>query len=494
MVPVDLGILTAGDRDERVYELIVTRDGEPVDCRGASVTAYLIRSDRQTVVWTGQGTETGAVLTLPMEAHAVCGGVSLAVRLTMNGVQHTVFGAEGVVRESATEVQLDPCAAVPTLDEMLAQITDMETVRQDVVRTMQETTMNVSAALDDAALQLNAWKEEANGALNDAVQQVKAWEMGTNAALEQMKTETLILKTETVRQASGLAAADRRLTNLEAAAQGCLYRVETDETPAWEKSIPLDALPWAMLDRVEGRTMIWNQMSGAAEASTTRYTGVTFVKNGVTLTVTGTSTSGGGTGPVIAKCRIIAGHKYALKQSGIPMDQHLNLGLYRQAAYTNANRVAGIELSPTNSANGEVVVNTALESCSDAILSLVLTKPSAGTTYDFVCSVMLFDLTLMFGAGHEPTAEQFKTMFPGDAYPYAAARELTLMPRRIDSYDADGYLIASYDPAIIGTEDDCIRVGAGGWLEFINDAPMYNRVPVPNAETWLIRLAGGDDD
>ena len=35
------------------------------------------------------------------------------------------------------------------------------------------------------------------------------------------------------------------------------------------------------------------------------------------------------------------------------------------------------------------------------------------------CPVMLFDLTLMFGAGNEPTKQEFEAMFPMDvAYPY----------------------------------------------------------------------------
>lgn len=33
-------------------------------------------------------------------------------------------------------------------------------------------------------------------------------------------------------------------------------------------------------------------------------------------------------------------------------------------------------------------------------------------------SLMLFDLTLIFGAGNEPTAEQFEAMFPADSYQY----------------------------------------------------------------------------
>lgn len=35
-----------------------------------------------------------------------------------------------------------------------------------------------------------------------------------------------------------------------------------------------------------------------------------------------------------------------------------------------------------------------------------------------VVSPRVFDLTLMFGAGHEPTAEQFEAMFPAESYQY----------------------------------------------------------------------------
>lgn len=50
-----------------------------------------------------------------------------------------------------------------------------------------------------------------------------------------------------------------------------------------------------------------------------------------------------------------------------------------------------------------------------------------------VKNVCLFDLTAMFGAGNEPTAEEFRAMFPADYYPYSEQTLMTYSPDKVVS-------------------------------------------------------------
>lgn len=48
------------------------------------------------------------------------------------------------------------------------------------------------------------------------------------------------------------------IEKLQAAAEGNLYMFKQDATEAYEKTVPADAMKWATLDRVGGRTLVWN--------------------------------------------------------------------------------------------------------------------------------------------------------------------------------------------------------------------------------------------
>lgn len=60
--------------------------------------------------------------------------------------------------------------------------------------------------------------------------------------------------------------------------------------------------------------------------------------------------------------------------------------------------------------------------------------------------VMVFDLTLMFGKGNEPTIEEFNRLFPNTYYPWVAEGELKKTTiNSIKSYDKDGTELDSID-------------------------------------------------
>lgn len=51
-----------------------------------------------------------------------------------------------------------------------------------------------------------------------------------------------------------------RVKNLEAAAEGYLYREETDSETAYQKTVPPGTMPWCSLDVIGGKSLIWNQL------------------------------------------------------------------------------------------------------------------------------------------------------------------------------------------------------------------------------------------
>ena len=147
----------------------------------------------------------------------------------------------------------------------------------------------------------------------------------------------------------GISANSKRIGNIEKLLQGNLYDYQTDTDSAYTKTVPSGAMPYAGLEKVGGKTVVWNQL----------------VDSGTTTVST------------------ISGHKY----------------------YTLIDGTASIV-----TADG-----TAITIVDD--------------TADMVC-----DLTLMFGAGNEPsTVAEFEAMFPADFYPYNAGTLLSAGVTEVES-------------------------------------------------------------
>ena len=104
---------------------VVTDGGEPVTLTGTA-TGYVIRPDGNTVVITGTVDGDRAYIILPEAAYAVPGMITVTLRL-VDGSAKTVLAAWAVnVQRSASGDIIDPGHVVPSLDELLAQIDDME--------------------------------------------------------------------------------------------------------------------------------------------------------------------------------------------------------------------------------------------------------------------------------------------------------------------------------------------------------------------------------
>ena len=162
----------------------------------------------------------------------------------------------------------------------------------------------------------------------------------------------------------------------------------------------------AKITSLQGKTIVWNQLQNGVSATSTS-NGVTFTKTDDTkLTLSGTSTQG-----VSRRFNnnysmpIVSGHKYLLRSN------HADVTGLRMVLYQSdwSSPILAIGLAD------EIVTATMT---SDKARFCVEVKSADIVTDGIVLIPQVFDLTAMFGAGKEPTVEQFKALFPLSYYAY----------------------------------------------------------------------------
>lgn len=223
--------------------------------------------------------------------------------------------------------------------------------------------------------------------------------------IEQNKTDITSLKEETgslkedKADKTALFKTDRKLDALWKLNQGISYEFQTDDTEAYQKTVPSGA-KMANVKSIGGKTIVWNQLNLNDKNSITR-DGISFTNNkDGSWTITGTcSTSNGGSADVLIykfADKFVSGHKYLVKAD----------------KYSDGNYGFAINggSSPLKKA---VIYNYAFN-------PIIFVKDKV-TVDNITMRMNIFDLTQMFGTGNEPsTPEEFEAMFPADYYPYNA--------------------------------------------------------------------------
>ena len=155
------------------------------------------------------------------------------------------------------------------------------------------------------------------------------------------------------------------------------------------------------LDRIKGKTLAWNQQVQMPEQGDAH--GWTLLQNPAynadgSFTITPADDWGGGEYDAYVP---IVGHKYYVR-SGIQCT-----GIMR--IFMGGTYITGDSTHPT-----KTYVNAVFEATSAQALSLWGTQGVPATFWD----IEVIDLTLMFGAGNEPTSvAEFETLYP-DYHPY----------------------------------------------------------------------------
>lgn len=318
---------------------------------------------------------------------------------------------------------------------------------------------------------------------------------------KEAKAETDSLK-EDKADKTALAKTDRKLDALWKLNQGIAYEFQTDNTEAYQKTIPTGAKV-ASVKSIGGKTIVWNQLNLNSEKSTTRG-GISFTNNkDGSWTITGTCSAPDGksanTPIYLFSNKFVSGHKYLVKADK-----------YFGENYGFAINGASVPLKKA------IIINYSFN-------PIIFVKDKV-TVDNVTMRMNIFDLTQMFGAGNEPsTPEKFEAMFPADYYPYNAGEQMSApvneviyldtknqetsypIPQAILALDGYGeignfvdFVEKKYHKGdrtidisdIMGdTFQEPLGVEAGGTLTFKNSHGDDYRIPVPSSEEYVISLA-----
>lgn len=180
--------------------------------------------------------------------------------------------------------------------------------------------------------------------------------------------------------------------------KGQTYDILPEEGETVSRTAPSGA-KYVSVDKVGGKSIVWNQQVDTSKAVLTTKYGVTISrKENGKLFIGGTAT-GGIAWCIIGEASLVVEHKYLSSRLG----ENIPLRIERK-----------------DGGNITMIFNGGLEvqTLTTEAKSFVFAPVKEGETVNAEIDPFIIDLTLMFGAGNEPTAEQFTAMFPADSYQY----------------------------------------------------------------------------
>lgn len=244
----------------------------------------------------------------------------------------------------------------------------------------------------------------------NAEQKVEAYNQNHTEKVAEYNQNAAALQTEVDRlrgECDTLAAENRKQENridaLIKLNKGQTYDILPEEGEAASRTAPSGA-KYVSVDKVGGKSLVWNQLCNPDEFAPM---GCTPTESGGVVTISDCVKVNRYKAGFIP---VTNGHKYyqAVK---IKSDGANPVG-FQNYLFLNA-------VKKTTSAEFSRLSEVA--TCNESGNALVQLYSPNATDYQIIKnSFMLFDLTLLFGAGNEPTAEQFERMFPSESYPYNA--------------------------------------------------------------------------
>lgn len=225
---------------------------------------------------------------------------------------------------------------------------------------------------------------------------------------------------------------------------GISYQYETDDTTAYQKTVPSGA-KLCGLQKIGGRTLVWNQIIDYTTLKNGTFDGNKFTSDKPI----------GHYSYMYLTFNQIAGHKYYFKVCNayyIPTEgtESSSDDLPKIMTYSDIELLfSSVKLSETPRDYG-IFSNIATV---DGTNRLELRHSVYGfdrQTTIYAENIIGFDLTQMFGSGNEPaTVEEFEAMFPLDYYPYNAGELMSFPMNEMVNADASGVEISIPTPQAI---------------------------------------------
>lgn len=297
---------------------------------------------------------------------------------------------------------------------------------------------------------------------------------------------------------------------------GNYYDYDTDNNSKYVKNIPQGAMPYASLEQIGGKTVVWNQYISLPTAGTVNLNnGVTVTNNGDgSLTLNGTATERKNA-YALGSFPLANGHKYVCVCQNAPADTYVYVQYYNGGSWAG-NRSAAFALNSLAYLDTTLTANT---------IRCYLDVRNGATYSNTQIYINITDLTLLYGSGNEPTTvAEFQQMFPASYYSYNAGTLLSagvtevvskgknLVNVNDTSYAVGYYLLDGSYNASSGWRNfsvDCVAgdkftksgIGWGGIVTFWNGASFVNgvnglSVTVPsgaNRVVFAFELASADN-
>ena len=267
--------------------------------------------------------------------------------------------------------------------------------------------------------------------------ETKTAEFDSNAAA--LQTEVDRLRGECDNLAAENRKQENRISALMKLNKGQTYDILPEEGETASRTAPSGA-KYVSVDKVGGKSVVWNQQVDTTKAELRTYAGVTLsINENGKLFLSGTAI-GGTSWTIIGEASLVVGHKYISESLGenIPV------------------RIENMAGMPNMQYNGDLEVKILTEEAK----SYVYAPIREGETVNAEIDPFLIDLTIMFGAGNEPTAEQFEAMFPAESYPYNPGE---IISSRTETITAGAETITTGFPELrsAGTAHDEIDMDGG---------------------------------
>lgn len=227
----------------------------------------------------------------------------------------------------------------------------------------------------------------------------KVAEYNQNAAA--LQTEVDRLRGECDNLAAENRKQENRISALMKLNKGQTYDILPEEGESASRTAPSGA-KYVSVDKVGGKSIVWNQLCNPDEFDPM---GCTPTESGGVVTISDCAEVNRYKAGFVA---VTKGHKYyqtvKIKSDGVNpvgFQNYLFLDII------------------TRTTSAEFIRLSEVAEAKESGNALIQLRSVNATNYQIVKnSFMLFDLTLLFGAGNEPTAEQFEAMFPADSYQY----------------------------------------------------------------------------
>lgn len=162
------------NKNAHTFEITVKRGSESVDLSGANVKAYMILADESTVPIEGEDhvqiSGNVASVTLDEHCYAVVGRFNLIINATIGDVRCAIYWADGTVSRTMTDTIVDPGNVIPSLDDLLDKIADVERATTDANAAAERANTaadNIADAVDRA--------QQAVEDAEEAVGKAQAW-------------------------------------------------------------------------------------------------------------------------------------------------------------------------------------------------------------------------------------------------------------------------------------------------------------------------------